>query len=148
MIALVSRGQVHPHHLIHIFLFFSFFLGPAPVAFGSSQARGQIGVQLPVYTTATAMQDPSHVCDLYHILRQYWILNPLNDARDGTHILVDTSWVCYHWATMGIPMKVFHFWLSSMYQGPWNAHKIHRTHTSRLSRLFCGQDHPPPPLHP
>ena len=33
------------------------------------------------YTTATAMQDPSCVCSLYHSSRQYWILNPLSEAR-------------------------------------------------------------------
>ena len=34
--------------------------------------------------------------DLCHSLWQLWILNPLSGARDGTHILVDTSWVRYH----------------------------------------------------
>ena len=37
---------------------------------------------LPVYTTATAMQDPSHVCNLHHSSRQCGILNPLSEARD------------------------------------------------------------------
>ena len=51
---------------------------------------------LLAYATATAMLDPSHVCDPHHSLRQHWILNRLNEARDQTHVLLDTSWVCNH----------------------------------------------------
>ena len=45
------------------------------------------------------MRDLSHVCDLQHSSRQCQILNPLRKARDRTHVLLDTSWVCYRWAT-------------------------------------------------
>ena len=34
---------------------------------------------------------------------QHQILNPLSKAGDGTHILMDTSWVHYCWATTGTP---------------------------------------------
>ena len=45
--------------------FFSFFLFMAtPEAYGSSQARGQIGAAAVAYATATAILDPSHICDL------------------------------------------------------------------------------------
>ena len=50
-------------------------------------------LQLPPCTTATAMQDLSHVCDLHHSSRQCQILNPLNEARDGTCILMEASFV-------------------------------------------------------
>ena len=50
----------------------------------------QLELQLPAYTTATVMPDPSHVCDL-HCTCQYQILNPLSKARDGTLILMDLS---------------------------------------------------------
>ena len=53
-------------------------------------------LQLPAYTTATAMQDPSHICDLHHGSRQPWILNPLSEARDRTRVFMDTSQVRYH----------------------------------------------------
>ena len=56
----------------------------------------ELEVQLPAYTTATAMPDPSHVCNLHHSLWQYWILNPLSEARDRTLIHMDTSQVFYH----------------------------------------------------
>ena len=52
--------------------------------------------QLLAYTTAAATQDPSHVFDLYHIVGQRWILNPLSEARDQAHILMDIGQVHYH----------------------------------------------------
>ena len=52
-------------------------------------------LQLLVYTTTTAMQDQIHGYDLHHSLWQRWILNPLNKARDQTHVLMDTSQAHY-----------------------------------------------------
>ena len=51
----------------------------------------ELELQLPAYTTATATPDLNHVCDLHHSSREHWILNPLNEARDRTHVLMDTS---------------------------------------------------------
>ena len=48
-------------------------------------------LQLPA--SATAMPDPSHVCNLHHGSWQHWILDPLSEARDQTCILMDTGWV-------------------------------------------------------
>ena len=52
-------------------------------------------LQLPAYARATAMQDPSHVCDLHLSSLQCQILNPLSEARDRSCILMDTSWAHY-----------------------------------------------------
>ena len=60
------------------------------MAFGSSQARGPIRAAAEAYATATLMPDPSLICDLHHSLWQRRILNPLGEARDGTHILRET----------------------------------------------------------
>ena len=49
----------------------------------------ELELQLPAYTTATSMPDPSHVCDLNHSSRQRQILNPLSEAKDRTCILID-----------------------------------------------------------
>ena len=53
-------------------------------AYGGSQARGLIELELHLlgYATATARQDPSRVCNLHHSSRQLWILDPLSQARD------------------------------------------------------------------
>ena len=50
----------------------------------------KLKLQLQAYTTPTAIQGLSHICDLHCSLWQYWILNPLSEARDQTHILTDT----------------------------------------------------------
>ena len=39
-------------------------------------------LELLAYTTATATQDLSHICDLHHSSQQRRILNPLSKARD------------------------------------------------------------------
>ena len=52
-------------------------------------------LQLPACTTATATPDPSHICDPRCSLRQCQILNPLSEARNGSHILLDTNQVLH-----------------------------------------------------
>ena len=48
------------------FLFFQNFFMAAPMAYGSSQARGQIGAAAAgLQHTATATPDPSAICDLH-----------------------------------------------------------------------------------
>ena len=69
---------VHAHSQIST----PFFFRATFVAYGSSQARGLIRAVLPAYTTATAMTDLSHVCNLHHTSWQCQILNPLSKARD------------------------------------------------------------------
>ena len=64
-------------------------------------------IQLLAYTTATAMQDLSRVCNLHHSSLQCWILNPVSEARDKTCNLMVTSQIYFHWATMGTPILFF-----------------------------------------
>ena len=52
-------------------------------------------LHLPAYATATAMQDLSLVCALYHSSWQHQILNLLREVRDRTRVLMDTSWFRY-----------------------------------------------------
>ena len=73
-----------------------FFWGGHTVAYGGSQVRGRIRAAAVAYTTATAMQDPSHILDLHLSSQHCQILNPLSKAKDGTRILMDTSLVLYH----------------------------------------------------
>ena len=77
-----------------ILLWLYFFLFTAtPAAYGSSRARDWTGAAAGAYDTATAMLDPSHICNLHQIL------NPLSEAKDWTHILMDTSRFLTRWAT-------------------------------------------------
>ena len=68
----------------------------------------ELELQLLAYTIATAMPDPSHTCNLHHSSWQRWNLNPLSRAGDRTCIPMDTSWVCYPWATTGT-LKILTF---------------------------------------
>ena len=75
-----------------LFVFF-WFLGPC---LGHMEVPGlgiELELQLPAYTTATATQDPSCICDLHHSSWQYQILNPLSKARDRTRNLMIPSWI-------------------------------------------------------
>ena len=62
--------------------FFFFFMGPPLQPMEVPRPGVKLELQLPAYTTATAMPDTSHVCDLHHSSWQRWILNPLTNARD------------------------------------------------------------------
>jgi len=61
----------------------------------------KLELRLPAYTTATAIPDPSLVCNLHHSTRQRQILNPLSDARNQTHVLMDISQIRFRCATAG-----------------------------------------------
>ena len=102
------------HCLFSLCFFFSFLFRlfrTAGAAYGSSQAQGQIRatseLQLLTCITATATQDPSHICDLNCSLQQHLIINLLSEARDGTRILMDTSPVRYH--CMTLELLLLHF---------------------------------------
>ena len=60
-------------------------------------------LQLTVYTTDTATQDLSYVCDLHHSSLPDWILNTPGVARDQTCTQKDTSQVGFRCATTGTP---------------------------------------------
>ena len=85
-----------------ISLFFLLFRA-ALTAYGGFLDRVELEPQLPAYATATAMQDPSCVCDLYHSSWQYQIFNPLSKVRDRTRNLMVPSWICFHCNMMGTP---------------------------------------------
>ena len=52
-------------------------------------------LQLLAYATATAMPDPSQVCDLHYSSWPHRILNPLSKARDRTYNLTVTSRILF-----------------------------------------------------
>ena len=70
--------------------FFFCFLGPHLQHMDIPRLGGKSELQLPAYTTATAMLDLSNICDLHHSSWQHQIPNPLSKDRDQTCILMDT----------------------------------------------------------
>ena len=69
--------------------FFCLFLGSHP----QPMEVPKLGVdsERQLLACATAMQDPSHVYNLHHSSREHWILNPLSEAWNRTHNLIDPS---------------------------------------------------------
>ena len=60
-------------------------------------------LQVLAYTTATEMRDPSHIYNLHHSSQQCQILNPPNEARDRTGVLMDARQIRFCCTTMGTP---------------------------------------------
>ena len=104
--AILVREILRLKPLSSFFFFFFFFFRATPVAFGSSHARGPIGAAAASYTTATAKQDLSHICELHHNSQ---IFNTMSKAMDWTWVLMDTSRFCYCHTTAGTP-KATIFW--------------------------------------
>ena len=101
--------------------FFFVFLGPHPQPVEVSSLGVELELQPSAYTTATAMRDLSHVCDLPHSSPWHRILNPLREARDRTYVLMDTGQIYFCWASMGTAMESLStitqiFFLSQFYR--------------------------------
>ena len=96
-------------HLLHHFFFFP-FLEPHPQHMEVPRLEVSSELQLVAHATATAMQDPSRICNLRHSSWQRWILNPLSKARDGTHSnLMVPSWIHFRCAMMGTSSSPFYY---------------------------------------
>ena len=65
-----------------LIFFFFFFLGLHRRHMEVPRLGVESELQLLAYTTAAAMQNLSHVCDLHPSSRQHQIPNPLSEARD------------------------------------------------------------------
>ena len=50
----------------HLFIYLFIFLGPHPQHMEFPRLGVELELQLPAHITATAMPDPSHICDLHH----------------------------------------------------------------------------------
>ena len=92
---------------VFIYLFIFCFFGPHPLHMEGPRLGVTSELQLPVYTTATATQDLSHICNLYH---SSGIAGSLTRwARPGIEPL--SSWMLVRfinsWAMMGTPMRVW-----------------------------------------
>ena len=101
----ISRLEVISMYLFLYFIFsFFVFLGQHLQHMEVPRLGVEWLLQLLAY--ATEMQDLSHICDLHSSSGQCRIFNPLSEeARDQTCVLMDTSQVCYSWATTGTPVS-------------------------------------------
>ena len=99
-----GAGNVYTTLFLFFWFFFFSFLGLNLQHMQVARLGVEWELQLPCYATATEMWDPSHICNLHHSSRQHQTPDPLSKARGRTHILMDTSWIRFHWATMGSPM--------------------------------------------
>ena len=70
--------------------FFFFFLGPPLQHMEVPRLGVELELQLLAYITAIAMWDLSCTCSLCCSSQQHQILNPMSEARDQTHILMNT----------------------------------------------------------
>ena len=81
------------------FFFFFCFLGLHLRHMESPRLAVELELQPPACTPATATQDPSRIRNLPHS----WIHDPLSEARDPIHILMDASRIHFCCATTGTP---------------------------------------------
>ena len=77
--------------MLPLTLFIFFFLGPHLWHMEVPRLGVELELQLLADTRATAMKDPSRICDLHHSSQQRCILNPLSEAGDRTHNLMVPS---------------------------------------------------------
>ena len=84
--------------------FFIFCLFRAtPMAYGNMEVP-RLGTESELHHSYSNARSQL-ICDLYSSSGQCQILNLLSKARDWTHILMDISWVCFCWTTMGTPER-------------------------------------------
>ena len=83
--------------LIQFFILFIylFILGLHPQQYGCSQASNWIGAAAASHSHNNSGSKP-HLQPTPQ-LTEMLILNPLSEARDQIRVLMNTSWVCYHW---------------------------------------------------
>ena len=94
-----SLSLSHSHVCLFVFVFFR----ATPEALEVPRLGVKSELQLLAYTRATAMPDPSHICNLCHSSQQCKILNPPGKARNQTYVLINTSQSHFCWATTGTP---------------------------------------------
>ena len=141
--------QHYFHQLHEILLFFFFvFLGPHPWRMEVPRLGVESELQLLAYTTAIATWALSLIWDPHHSPWQWWIPNPLSEARDRTCTLMYASQICFHWATTGtlksyIFVQVCYFTLQPLLQDfciAWLAvgdtgKRVTTRHVDRNSRM-------------
>ena len=81
----IMEYQVFWLYFLKLSLFFC-FLGPNPQHMEVPRLGVKSDLQLLAYTIATAVQDPSLICDLHHSSQQCRILNQLSERGQGSNL--------------------------------------------------------------
>jgi len=101
-------GSILFYYYYYYYYYYYFLLFRAtPKAFGDSQAKGPLRAVVARLYHSHSNVGSEPVCNLHHSSQQHQILNPLSKARDRTCILMDTSRVRYHSATVVTPQGAF-----------------------------------------
>ena len=91
-----KKTDYGPRSFIYFYLF-TFLFRTTPTAYGNSQARGQIGA-----TAVSLCHSHSHNHSNAETEPSVTYTTTQGNQANQTHILMSTSWICYHWATTGI----------------------------------------------
>ena len=93
--------KFYDSYYIYIFCPPPLFLGPHLQHMEVPSIGVKSELKLPDYCSHSNMGPEPHLWPT-HSSQQRRILNPLSEARDWMRFLTDISWVCYHWAMIGI----------------------------------------------
>ena len=99
--ALKKKKRTKKKACTHTHIYFFAFL--VPRLQHMEVPRPGVQLELPSYTTATAISELSHICDLYHSSRQCRILIPLSEVRGQTYNLMVPSQIHFRCDKMGTP---------------------------------------------
>ena len=92
-VSTVPQWELPVFVFVFLFFFCILWLHLQHVEVPRLGVKSELKVQAIATAIATAMWDPSRVCNLHHCSWQCQIFNSLSEARDWTCILVVTSWV-------------------------------------------------------
>ena len=104
LLVMGTNGLMDMGQLFNLFYFIICFLGLHSQHTEVPRPGVELDLQLLAFTTTTATQDLSCICDIHHSSWQCQIPDPLSKARDQTCILMDTSQICFCCATTGTPI--------------------------------------------
>ena len=94
--------------------FYLFFFGFSEWHMEVPRLGTELELQLPACTTATAMSDPSLICDLHHSSWQCQILNPLK----GPEMEPASSWILVEFLTTELQQELLRCQLQFYCQKP------------------------------
>ena len=84
--------QIKLHLFAYLFIFLGPHLGHMEIPRLEVKSRAAAACLRHSHSNSNPGSESCLACDLHHSSQQCRILNPLSEARDQIHILMDTSW--------------------------------------------------------